>query len=69
MQSHPTNGELLEALCFYRGLYAHMRPDDRTSTMSVEAAVRYGEGLLRVVRRRDEFAARRRSQTTDTSVP
>ena len=59
MQPQPNPGELLERLCFYRGLYARRGGEDCEPTLSIEAAVVYGEGLLRVARRREEHAARR----------
>jgi hypothetical protein len=59
MQSQPNQNDLLETLCFYRGLYAMQGYRDRDTAMSIQAAVVYGEGLLRVARRRDEQAARR----------
>lgn len=59
MQSQPNQNDLLDTLCFYRGLYAMQGHRDRDTAMSIHAAVVYGEGLLRVARRRDEQAARR----------
>ena len=59
MQSQPNQNDLLETLCFYRGLYAMQGHRDRDTAMSIQAAVVYGEGLLRVARRRDEQTARR----------
>jgi hypothetical protein len=47
MQPQPGNSELLDKLCFFRGLYARRGVDDSEVTLSVEAAVVYGEGLLR----------------------
>lgn len=57
MQPHSTNSELLDRLCFFRGLYARRGVDDSEATLSVEAAVTYGEGLLRFARSKDEQAA------------
>ena len=66
MQPQPNpNDLLLETLCFYRGLYTMQGRRDRETAMSVEAAVVYGEGLLRVGRRRDEHAARRTAKPGD----
>jgi hypothetical protein len=59
MQPQPDPNDLLEILCFYRGLYSMQGRRDRETAMSIQAAVVYGEGLLRVARRRDEQAARR----------
>jgi hypothetical protein len=59
MQPQPNPHDLLETLCFYRGLYGMQGHQDRDTAMSIQAAVVYGEGLLRVARRRDEQAARR----------
>jgi hypothetical protein len=61
MQPQPNQNDLLETLCFYRGLYAMQGYRDRETAMSIQAAVAYGEGLLRLARRRDEQAARRYS--------
>jgi hypothetical protein len=47
MQPQPSNSELLDTLCFFRGLYARRGVDDSEATLSVEAAVVYGERLLR----------------------
>jgi hypothetical protein len=60
MQPQPNPNDLLDTLCFYRGLYALQGHRDRDAILSVEGAVLYGEGLLRVARRRDEHAARRK---------
>jgi hypothetical protein len=66
MQPHPNHNDLLfETLCFYRGLYGMQGRRDRETAMSIEAAVVYGEGLLRVGRRRDEHAARRIAKPAD----
>ena len=62
MQSQPNQNDLLETLCFYRGLYAMQGHRDRDTAMSIQAAVIYGEGLLRVARRREEQAARRNAK-------
>jgi hypothetical protein len=60
MPPQPNQNQLLDILCLYRGLYAMQGSHDRKTTLSIEAAVVYGEGLLRVARRRDEQAARRK---------
>jgi hypothetical protein len=60
MPPQPNQNELLDMLCLYRGLYAMQGSHDRETTLSIEAAVVYGEGLLRVARRRAEHAARRK---------
>jgi hypothetical protein len=65
MQPQPSPNDLLETLCFYRGLYAMQGHHDRDTAMSIQAAVVYGEGLLRVARRRDEQAARRNATPAD----
>jgi hypothetical protein len=66
MQPQPNPNDLLfETLCFYRGLYAMQGRRDRETAMSIDAAVVYGEGLLRVARRRDEHAARRITKAAD----
>jgi hypothetical protein len=41
---------------------------DRDAGLSVDAAVVYGEGLMRIARRRDEHAARRRTAPPDASA-
>lgn len=64
MHVQGNNRELLDLLCFYRGLYARKGLVDRTSTLSIEAAVVYAEGRLRVARRREEMAARRNAGKT-----
>lgn len=61
MQPQPDPGELLDMLCLFRGLYALQGREDRTSILSIEAAVVYGEGMLRVARRREEAEARRKA--------
>ena len=68
MQPQPNPGELLDMLCLFRGLYALQGREDRKSTLSIEAAVVYGEGMLRVTRRRKEAEARRKAPLpTETS--
>ncbi len=64
MQPEPNHDDLLDTLCFYRGLYAMQGHRDRDTAMSIQAAVVYGEGLLRVARRREEQAARRNPNPT-----
>jgi hypothetical protein len=64
MQPHPRNpgpdpSSLLEALCFYRGLYALRGRDDRESVTSIERAVAEAELRLHAARLRAERAARR----------
>jgi hypothetical protein len=60
MQPAPRDDDLFDALCVLRGLYTHRGILDRQAGLSVDAAVVYGEGLMRIARRRDEHAARRR---------
>lgn len=52
MQSQPNQDDLLETLCFYRGLYAMQGYRDRETAISIQAAVAYGEGpaICRCVR-------------------
>lgn len=67
MQPQPGNSELLDALCFFRGLYAHRGVDDSEAelTLSVEAAVAYGERLLHFALSSDQQAAGGASQPAD----
>jgi hypothetical protein len=65
MQPEPNQNELFDILCLYRGLYARQGRMDREVSLSIEAAVVYGEGLLRIARRRDEHAARRNATPSD----
>jgi hypothetical protein len=46
--------DLLEALCFMRNLYARRGAADSETVLTVDAAIAYGEMLMRVGRRRDE---------------
>jgi hypothetical protein len=64
MQHHSDPSALFDLYCFYRDLYARRGLGDRSSTLSVERAVVYAEGLLRVARRREEMAARRTGGAT-----
>jgi hypothetical protein len=61
MQPQPHDADLFDALCVLRGLYPRRGTLDREVGLSVDAAVVYGEGLMRIARRRDEHAARRRA--------
>lgn len=65
MQPQPTDNDFLESLCSLRGLYAEQGYLDRDVALSVGAAVLYGEGLLRIGRRRDEHTARRKASSPD----
>ena len=65
MQPQPTDHEFLDSLCVLRELYARRGHRDRDVALSVNAAVVYGEGLLRIGRRRDEHSARRNVARTD----
>jgi hypothetical protein len=65
MQPHPNDRELFDALCLFRERYARQGWLDRDVSLSVDAAIVYGEGLLRIARRRDERAARRNSTPSD----
>jgi len=64
-QPNPNDSELFDSICLFRELYAQRGWLDRDVSLSVEAAVVYGEGLLRIARRRDEHAARRKASQTD----
>ena len=59
MQPEPRDADLFDALCVLRGLYSRRGVLDRDAGLSVDAAVIYGEGLMRIARRRDERASRR----------
>jgi hypothetical protein len=65
MQPQPSDDDLFEGLCMLRELYTRRGTRDREVGLSVDAAVIYGEGLMRIVRRRAEHAARRNPATTD----
>ncbi len=65
MQPQPSDYDLLDALCVLRGLYARRGTLDRDVSLSVDAAVVYGEGLMRIARRRDEHVARRKPGTNE----
>jgi hypothetical protein len=65
MQPQPSDYDLFEGLCVLRELYPRRGTRDRDAGLSVDAAVIYGEGLMRIARRRDEHAARRRSSRAD----
>jgi hypothetical protein len=65
MQPQPSDYDLFEGLCVLRELYPHRGTRDREVGLSVDAAVIYGEGLMRIARRRDEHAARRRAPKAD----
>ena len=61
MHASPNDHELFDALCVLRELYARRGVLDRDANLSVDAAVIYGEGLMRIARRRDDAARRRRA--------
>jgi hypothetical protein len=65
MQSQPSDYDLFDTLCILRDNYALQGPLDRDASLSVDAAVVYGEGLMRIARRREEHAERRNSATTE----
>jgi len=65
MQPQPNDSEFLDSLCVLRALYARKGSLDLDVALSVNAAVVYGEGLLRIARRRDERAARRKAVSPD----
>ena len=65
MQPQPTDHDFLDSLCSLRALYAEQGYFDRDVALSVGAAVLYGEGLLRISRRRDEHTARRKASSPD----
>lgn len=65
MEPLPRDDDLFDALCMLRQLYPLRGTLDREAGLSVDAAVIYGEGIMRIARRRDEHAARRKPATTD----
>ena len=65
MQPQPNDHDLLDSLCVLRELYARRGTRDREIGLSVDAAVIYGEGLMRIARRREEHAARRKAAKAD----
>jgi hypothetical protein len=65
MQPQPNDNDLFDSLCLLRELYAEQGQLDRDVALSVNAAVVYGEGLLRIGRRRDEHTARRNATSSD----
>jgi hypothetical protein len=65
MQPQPSDYDLFETICLLRERYPRRGPWDREVSVTVDAAVIYGEGLMRIARRRDEHAARRNSRTTE----
>jgi len=65
MQPQPSDYDLFEGLCVLRELYPRRGTRDRDVGLSVDAAVIYGEGLMRIARRRDEQAARRKPARAD----
>jgi hypothetical protein len=65
MQPQPSDYDLFNSLCVLRQLYARRGTRDREGGLSIDAAVIYGEGLMRIARRREEQAARRKSAKAD----
>lgn len=65
MQPQPSDYDLFDTLCVLRELYTRRGTLDRDASLSVDAAVIYGEGLMRIARRRDEHATRRNSATNE----
>jgi hypothetical protein len=65
MQPQPSDYDLFDTLCVLRELYERRGTLDRDVGLSVAAAVVYGEGLMRIARRREEHAARRNSATSE----
>jgi hypothetical protein len=65
MQPQPSNDDLFDTLCILRDNYAQLGALDRDASLSVAGAVLYGEGLMRIARRRDEHAGRRNSATSE----
>lgn len=54
MQTYrPNENELLERLCMYRRLYPRKSRYDVEPVLTVDAAIAYGEALLRYSRTRD----------------
>jgi hypothetical protein len=65
MQPQPSDYDLFDTVCVLRELYGRRGGLDRDVSLSVDAAVIYGEGLMRIARRRDEHAARRNPAATE----
>jgi hypothetical protein len=65
MQPQPSDYDLFDTLCLLRDNYAQLGTLDRDAGLSVDAALVYGEGLMRIARRREEHASRRNSATTE----
>lgn len=65
MQPQPSDYDLFDNLCILRELYGRRGTLDREVGLTVDAVVVYGEGLMRIARRRDEHAARRNSATNE----
>jgi len=65
MQPQPNDNDFLDSLCVLRDLYAEQGHLDRDVALSVGAAVLYGEGLLRIGRRRDVHSSRRKASSPD----
>ncbi len=65
MQPLPSDYDLFDSLCILRELYGRRGTLDREIGLSVDAALIYGEGLMRIARRRDEHTARRNSATNE----
>jgi hypothetical protein len=63
MQPTPSDHDLFDTLIVLRELYGRRGMLDRDGSLSIAAAVVYGEGLMRVARRRQEQATRRHSAT------
>jgi hypothetical protein len=61
MQPQPSDHEFFDTLCTLRDNYALLGTLDRDASLSVDAAMVYGEGLMRIARRRDAHAARRKA--------
>ncbi len=55
----PEDQRLLEALCLWRGLYAHRGPQDKLVVASVDDVVAAAELRIRLRRMRDERMLRR----------
>jgi hypothetical protein len=65
MQPQPSDADLFDTICILRDNYAMLGARDRDAGLSIDAVVIYGEGLMRIARRRDEHAARRRRAIPD----
>jgi len=65
MQPQPSDYDLFDTICILRDNYARLGTLDRVAGLSVDAALVYGEGLMRIARRRDEHASRRNSATNE----